>query len=807
MSEQRIGKYIVKSELGRGAMGVVYKAVDPVIGRTVAIKTIRFDLLSDPEQRDEAQRRFVREAQSAGGLSHPNIVTIYDVGESEGMTFIAMEFVEGESLESLLAAGVRWDVPSAARFGVQMAEALDLAHRKGIVHRDIKPGNILVDAEGRPHIVDFGIARIASSSMTQTNMVMGTPYYMSPEQVAGRPVDHRADIFALGAVLYEMLTREKAFPGEGLTTVIYKIMNENPVPVRSFRDDIPAGISSIIQKALAKDPNARYRSCRELIADFHPFLPGPGAISVAAAQTVVAPAPIKARFRKSKERPAAPAVSPIPTMIAPPADAGVTETVSRDGGGAAAEARAGRVAVEAAVLRERAGEADAVAAPQGGTGEAYAVADKTRKKLLLVVGLMMVLIAVIGTVLYFSLRKPAPAVGPQGASFNVVFADKAVQETPAPAETVESKPASGTDVRTEAAPPETKTEPPHPVTANPVTADRAEANPPGTKTETAGKESINPLGGLPEVRLPPVSTKEERAPAEASSKKSGTRLPRLVRQIDPVYPEDALRDRIDGDVTLNLTIGFSGRVERSVVVKSIPKLDAAAVAAAKQWEFEPGLLEGIPIQATLQVTIHFTLPAESVLRKTVDGSVAKNEPPPPISKMKPVEKQPIVPQDDVSRARNLLDRGMAVEALAAAKRLLAANPGLSEAMAIALDAVILLAPGEIKSLLDQYALSFRAGGPAEFFRLHARADVYDRLRGDLEMMMSAARDLQVSVSGLNLDFQMARYPEFQVRAVFSQILTGIPSAKVYREVLFEGRYSWILERRDNDWIITVVRVE
>ncbi len=248
-------------------MGIVYKAVDPLIDRTVAIKTIRFDMYSKPEQRIEAQKRFLREAKSAGGITHPNIVTIYDMGDDEGVFYIVMEYVEGPSLESLLAAHQKWTIEETIRLIVEIGDGLDCTHKKGIIHRDIKPGNILIDKDGHPHIVDFGIARIPTSNLTQTSAVMGTPYYMAPEQVAARKVDHRVDIFALGAILYEMLTLEKPFTGENLTTVIYKIMNENPLPLRQFKADIPAELEPIIQKALAKDPDARYPSCRLFIDD------------------------------------------------------------------------------------------------------------------------------------------------------------------------------------------------------------------------------------------------------------------------------------------------------------------------------------------------------------------------------------------------------------------------------------------------------------------------------------------------------------------------------------------------------------
>ena len=265
--EGHIGKYTIVEEIGRGAMGIVYKAVDPLIDRMVAIKTIRFDMYSQPEQRVEAQKRFLREAKSAGNITHPNIVTIYDMGEDNGTFYIAMEYVDGQSLESMLAQKKRWTIEETIRLVVEIADGLDSTHKKGIIHRDIKPGNILIDKEGQPHIVDFGIARVPTSNLTQTSAVMGTPYYMAPEQVAARKIDHRVDIFALGAIFYEMLTLEKPFSGENLTTVIYKIMNEPPHPLREFQADVPPGLEPIVQKVLAKDPDARYQSCRDLIND------------------------------------------------------------------------------------------------------------------------------------------------------------------------------------------------------------------------------------------------------------------------------------------------------------------------------------------------------------------------------------------------------------------------------------------------------------------------------------------------------------------------------------------------------------
>ncbi|MCU0275431.1 MAG: bifunctional serine/threonine-protein kinase/formylglycine-generating enzyme family protein [Acidobacteria bacterium] len=262
----KIGKYTISGELGKGGMGIVYRGLDPYIGRTVAIKTIRLDMLRQDGGKEEVLKRFVREAQAAGNLSHPNIVTIYDVGEHEELIYIAMEFIAGHSLESLMLQGRKFTLAEIVRLFAQLASALDYAHQKGIVHRDIKPANILVGEDLKVSLVDFGIARTSASTMTQTGMLMGTPRYMSPEQIAGKKVDNRADIFSLGAILYELLTQRNPFEGESITTVIYKIMHAEIEPLEHFNKQLPPGLEGVVRKALARDADARYRTCGELHA-------------------------------------------------------------------------------------------------------------------------------------------------------------------------------------------------------------------------------------------------------------------------------------------------------------------------------------------------------------------------------------------------------------------------------------------------------------------------------------------------------------------------------------------------------------
>jgi serine/threonine-protein kinase len=263
---EHIGRYQIQGEIGRGAMGVVYRALDPAIGRTVAIKTIRLDVYDDPDTQAHLRERFLNEARSAGILSHPGIVTIYDVGQESNLAYIAMEFVNGPTLEQLLSRKQPLDGITVLRILKEMAAAIDFAHQKGIIHRDLKPANIIVQENGVVKITDFGVAKIpASHQMTQLGAMLGTPSYMSPEQVQGKAVDGRSDIFSLGLIAYEMLTGEKPFVAEQLPTLVYKIVHEQPPPPHLLNSTLSWQVEVVLRKALEKDPQDRYATCTEFI--------------------------------------------------------------------------------------------------------------------------------------------------------------------------------------------------------------------------------------------------------------------------------------------------------------------------------------------------------------------------------------------------------------------------------------------------------------------------------------------------------------------------------------------------------------
>jgi serine/threonine-protein kinase len=269
---KKLGRYQVTGILGRGAMGQVYKGIDPNINRPIALKTIRLDFVSDPAEMAELKERLTREAQAAGKLSHPNIVTIYDAGSEGDLQYIAMEYLEGRTLESMIKKKVKFNYRIISQIIVQICAALDYAHQQGIVHRDIKPANIMILNDYRVKVMDFGIARVDSNSMTKTGIAMGTPNYISPEQLKGQQVDSRADLFSLGVVMYEMLLGKRPFKGENITSLIYSIINQEPEKPSNVNPQIPLLFDHVVGRALKKKPAERYQRATEIVSDLADFV-------------------------------------------------------------------------------------------------------------------------------------------------------------------------------------------------------------------------------------------------------------------------------------------------------------------------------------------------------------------------------------------------------------------------------------------------------------------------------------------------------------------------------------------------------
>jgi len=265
LSHPALGRYQIEEEIGRGAMGTVYRAFDPKINRVVALKTI-----SVPEKEPEAQQKYrdrlVEEARAAGRLSHPGIVTVYDAAEDAAThePYIVMEYIAGDSLAKTLSASGRLPLSDALQIAEEIAEALDYAHSQGVIHRDIKPANIIVTPEGHARLTDFGVARLNQELMTPPGQVVGSPAYMSPEQMSGGIADARSDLFSLGIVLYSMITGFRPFQGNSAQTVCHKVINVDPVPVTSFQADLPPKLDELVSRAIAKDPKDRFQSGAEM---------------------------------------------------------------------------------------------------------------------------------------------------------------------------------------------------------------------------------------------------------------------------------------------------------------------------------------------------------------------------------------------------------------------------------------------------------------------------------------------------------------------------------------------------------------
>jgi serine/threonine protein kinase len=265
---RRVGRYELVERIGKGGMGVVYRGRDTVIGRQVAVKM----LVSDIDVSEETRERFFREARSAGQLAHRNIITIYDFGEEGGRAYIVMELLNGESLTSVLARPERLPLEQQVEIMARICEGLAFAHARGIVHRDVKPANLFLTTDGAIKVLDFGVARIASSKLTRSGLIVGTPDYMSPEQVMGKVVDQRSDVFSAGAVFYQLLSGRKPFGAKSLPLILNKVMSENPPALTEAEG--PAELSAIVMKALEKDPANRYQRMVDMLASLTRFLQG-----------------------------------------------------------------------------------------------------------------------------------------------------------------------------------------------------------------------------------------------------------------------------------------------------------------------------------------------------------------------------------------------------------------------------------------------------------------------------------------------------------------------------------------------------
>ncbi len=385
MNLDHIGKYRVVGAIGKGAMGEVYKAKDPLLNRFVAIKRIAPSLAADPDFR----RRFQREAQSAAQLSHANIVTVFDFGEEDGLPYMAMELLEGRDLKEVIRSR---DLRLGEKLSVmeQLCDGLAFAHSKGVVHRDLKPGNIHLQPGGQVKILDFGLALLGTSDMTKTGTVMGTPHYMSPEQVRGQKADARSDVFSLGAVFYELLSRHRAFDADSVHGVLFQILEQQPDPIRKWAPEVPAPLVAVVERALVKDPAGRFADAGEVaraLADAREAIAGetivsggedvPTVFQAGDATVVVPSAPPAPAFRGANAlklvRPAPPAahlpktVTPDPTVTGGPAtQAPVASGLARTilfGGAAVALLAAGAVG-SMLILRGRA-TAPVPAAPAG----------------------------------------------------------------------------------------------------------------------------------------------------------------------------------------------------------------------------------------------------------------------------------------------------------------------------------------------------------------------------------------------------------------------------------------------------------
>ncbi len=702
MALHRIGNYELLGELGRGGMGVVYRGVDSFIKRPVAIKTIYLSEIQDDQERQFLRERLYREAQSAGILSHPNIVTIYQIGEQDEVTYIAMEFVDGPNLADVLRKRDqgKLSLDSLVSIFEQTASGLDHAHSQGVIHRDIKPANIIVRNDGVAKITDFGVAKISSQTVTRTGMTLGTPHFMAPEQIQGKTLDGRADQYSLGVLMYEAITGRRPFTADSMTTLIFKIVTD-PVDPKRDNPHLTDAVSEVLKRALAKKAEDRYSNCEALARAFReavgmgmaPSVPA-GNFSPRVPSVVSGTQP----YPGATSFPSGSAFFPPPGSGSAGASTGSNSASSPAYGGGPSVATptptptstGAATPVQRPPIPPSAPSAPPVpvsmpqphwqpATPSAGTGTfgtnfpsggATPVAGRSWwvPAVLVVVGLALVG----GVFVLFNLftgGKQVPAAETSGSTQMAALPSDLAGESARPSENSDT--GSGTtspltqDVRQSSTPKlpanavvpasqktsagpgtrttTTSTPVPTQISRQPVTA-RGSADagsstitnsPTSSVARTAAKpplvsatnptdpdmrppeaKAAIPIPNETVTRNPETATSAPPAmpatPQQTKATPIVTSAPRPTLRVPAVYPAAARREGISGTVSLRTLVNANGVPTSIEVVKGIrPDLDAAAKAALSKWRFQPGTMNGQPVDARVNVEITFSLVQDS----------------------------------------------------------------------------------------------------------------------------------------------------------------------------------------------------
>ena len=618
-----IGRYRAFGELGRGAMGVVYRGFDPLIGRTVALKTLSIDT-ADPQAR-EFRDRLYREASAAGALSHPNIVTIFDIIEDGGVTAVAMEYIEGRSLSAIIAERAPLPIDLAVEILDQICSALDYAGGQGIVHRDVKPANILVTSAGRAKVTDFGVARLALSTMTQAGTVLGSPSYMSPEQVKGLSLDGRSDLFSAAVVFFEMITRERPFAGNDIATTMYRIAHEPPTPPTKFNPAVGTDVAEVLERAFAKSPAERFQTGADLVASLRAAaaLGSTRGSSAALAALATAPPPVPpivapiadvAAAASSARRGMAPEAAPIPVTGAElPATAGSGGHVLAPIPGSGlppAPATAGPLSsgVELPAI-PLPPEARGPAIPRS-AGAAKPPVTPDRGRRLVRAGMLGAAVAALGVAGMLYVR---------GSSQQPALQQPAVVEAPIPPAT---EPAGAAPLPDTAVPAPLSPPPPAPPAApaaGAATGSRgAAAAAARGQAASQSRAGTRPLPSQPVAATPSADANQTpTAPAAPGANTSSARVyqvtevdakPEVLTQVPPIYTDDAIKQHVQDVVILQVLVDASGRPQTIRLLRGsqkAPLLNGAAAAAVRQWTFSPARKGGQPVPCWFNVGVPF----------------------------------------------------------------------------------------------------------------------------------------------------------------------------------------------------------